>query len=263
MSNHWIKVRVRLFDDPAVLALSDTLSISPETTVGHLVRLWGWATDHLIDGNAAGVTATQLDRIAGIKGFADQLIQVGWLERTEDGLQFPKWAEHLSQGAKERALVTKRVERHRDKLKLSGNAEPVTDQLPEKRREEKSKTVIQGNDLLLMQPQPQPKKVAVGSDQFVTGWAAVNGPVSPELAEALRSFWEHRKQMRKPITPASVTFLARECAGFAEADVIADIRKAVASGYQGLRPRKSFSQQMSSSTTLASRLKQSRQNGGT
>jgi|LakMenEpi03Aug12_release.lakeMendotaPanAssembly.Ray.scaffolds.fasta_scaffold244575_5 hypothetical protein len=129
MAGDWIKVRVRLVDDPAVLAISTRFGILPETVVGYLIRAWSWATDQLVDGHAPGVTLAHFDRVVGLPNFGESLVEVGWLKATKSGLIFPKWDRHLSQGSKARALATNRKSQER-------HGASVTKPRPEKRREE-------------------------------------------------------------------------------------------------------------------------------
>lgn len=131
MAGDWIKVRVRLVDDPAVLAISTRFGILPETVVGYLIRAWSWATDQLVDGHAPGVTLAHFDRVVGLQNFGESLVEVRWLKATKSGLIFPKWDRHLSQGSKARALATNRKSQER-------HGASVTKTRPEKRREEKS-----------------------------------------------------------------------------------------------------------------------------
>lgn len=129
MAGDWIKVRVRLVDDPAVLAIGTRFGILPETVVGYLIRAWSWATDQLADGHAPGVTLAHFDRVVGLQNFGESLVEVGWLRVTKSGLIFPKWDRHLSQGSKARALATNRKSQER-------HGASVTKTRPEKRREE-------------------------------------------------------------------------------------------------------------------------------
>ena len=127
MAGDWIKVRTRLLEDPAVFRMSDILGLSVEAVGGHLLRVWSWATDQVIDGNAPGVTRTHLDRIACVTGMGAALESVGWITFTDTGATFPNWERHLAQGAKERALTAVRVARSR-------NGTSVTKTLPDKRK---------------------------------------------------------------------------------------------------------------------------------
>ena len=135
MAGDWIKMRTNLDTDWRVIEMAGHLGIPELHVVGCLWKLWTWADQHTLDGNAIRVTDVTLDRFTGVTGFAHALRKVGWLEGQDSALSFPRFAEHNGQTAKNRAETNKRVARHR-------NANTVTNvtpkPLPEKRREEKS-----------------------------------------------------------------------------------------------------------------------------
>ena len=137
MAGDWIKMRTDLVADPAVIAIAAALpDLDYDAIVGKLHRLWSWATDHLVDGNGVGVTEKWIDAHLSAPGFARAMANVKpnpWLIITKRGVVFPRWEEHLSQGAKSRALTNRRVARARAQ---NGNGVRVTKALPEKRREE-------------------------------------------------------------------------------------------------------------------------------
>jgi hypothetical protein len=138
MAGDWIKMRTNLDDDPRVVEIASLLKIPELHVVGCLWKLWSWANEHSLDGNAIRVTNVTLDRYTGVTGFADALRNVGWLEGRDTALTFPRFAEHNGQTAKKRAETKERVSKHR-------NAKSVTDVtrkvLPEKRREEKRRDI--------------------------------------------------------------------------------------------------------------------------
>jgi hypothetical protein len=126
----WIKMRTDLHRDPAVIQLSEKFGWQEHVIVGLLHKIWSWADEQLIDGNACGVTKAFLDRYINVDGFADALVHVGWLQANAQGLHFPNFEVHMSETAKKRATTAKRVQKSR-------NASSVTKALPEK---EKSKS---------------------------------------------------------------------------------------------------------------------------
>lgn len=129
MAGDWIKMRVNLDTDPAVFELAAELALDELSVVGRLWKVWAWADQHCVDGNAVGVTGVTLDRIVGVTGFAAALRKVGWLEGDDGLLVFPHFDRHNGQTAKKRGLTANRVARFR-------NAAGVTNALAEKRREE-------------------------------------------------------------------------------------------------------------------------------
>ncbi|MGL9720119.1 DnaT-like ssDNA-binding domain-containing protein [Symbiopectobacterium sp.] len=153
MAYEWIKVEVITPDKPEVHRLAEILSIDPDSVLGKLIRIWAWADQQTIDGNANGnaasVTKNAIDRIAFLHGFADALLQVGWLKVEGSTLVFPNFDRHNGKSSKKRMLANRRVTEHREKGKKS-NAESVTGAfqkaLPEEEREEevKDKTPLSG-----------------------------------------------------------------------------------------------------------------------
>jgi hypothetical protein len=136
MAGDWIKMRIDLAGDPAVISVAAALGFPDEdTVVGKLHRIWAWASLQLTDGNAHGVTKMFIDRLVSVTGFADALEKAGWLEVHEWGIVIPKWDNHNSKSAKKRALGADRAEEHR-------NAHCVTKVLQKRyqRREEKMMT---------------------------------------------------------------------------------------------------------------------------
>lgn len=133
----WLKIETHTPDKPEIYALADMLSRCPEEIFGRCFRLWTWFDRHTQDGNAKLVTSLLLDRITGVQGFADCLVSVGWLEKSEGGYSLPNFDRHNGNTAKTRAETAKRVSEHREKKRIC-NAETVTSALPreEKIREE-------------------------------------------------------------------------------------------------------------------------------
>ena len=141
MAGDWIKMRVALADDPAVIAMADALGEDEFSIVGRLHHLWSWADTQSRDGHAKGVTARWIDRYVRRDKFADAMITVGWLEVIEDGIRFPNFERHNGETAKSRALAANRKQKQRAVTQSSHDVsrterdESVTRE--EKRREEK------------------------------------------------------------------------------------------------------------------------------
>ena len=86
MAGDWIKMRVNLAEDPDVIGIAAAVGIDDEDhVVGKLHRLWSWADQHTVDGNAPSVTTNWIDRYLGVAGFADAMVTVGWLTVSEGG----------------------------------------------------------------------------------------------------------------------------------------------------------------------------------
>ena len=126
MVPNWLPIRCDLHDDPAVIAIACAVGCDEFAVVGRLVRLWAWANEQLVDGNAASVTGLWIDRYLSMSGFADAMTKAGWLEAVEGGVRFPKFDVWNSQGAKVRLVTSRRVQKHRAKRNAESNAPSVT-----------------------------------------------------------------------------------------------------------------------------------------
>lgn len=154
MAGDWIKIEHWTPDKPEVFRIADILGVDPDAVTGKLSRIWIWADQQTIDGNAGvtdlkrecnavSVTKKLIDRLAGVTGFADAMVVVGWLMEVESGVVFVNFDRHNGETAKKRAQTAKRVKKMRSsvtQVKRECNAVSVTDgaqnALPEKRREE-------------------------------------------------------------------------------------------------------------------------------
>lgn len=133
MAGDWIKMRINLHDDPAVIAIADALDIDQDTVVGKLHRLWSWADQHTTHGEARGVATRWVDRFLAVDGFAQAMIDCGWLCFNGETLLFPGFAKHNGGSAKTRAENSLRARVSREQRDTC-----ATEARPEKseRREE-------------------------------------------------------------------------------------------------------------------------------
>lgn len=142
MAGDWIKMRSDLSDDPAVFKIASVLKLDRFSVVGRLHAFWAWADKHAVDGRVDGASSLLVDDVVRGEGFADALVQVGWLLTGEDWLEVPNHDRHNGQSAKERALKNARQARWRqgkdESVDGSSSTDPSTRE--EKRRREKSKS---------------------------------------------------------------------------------------------------------------------------
>jgi len=136
MASSWIKVEVITPDKPEIFQIAEILNIDPDAVLGKLVRIWAWADQQTIDGNAGSVTKGVLDRIAFITGFADSLISVGWLSYVDGKLTLPNFERHNGESSKKRALTNRRVAEHRKKEVKNVTQTALQKALPEEEEEE-------------------------------------------------------------------------------------------------------------------------------
>ena len=134
MAGDWIKLESVTPDKPEVIGIAARLGIDQDAATGKLIRLWIWADQQTYDGNAvcnASVTLAALpksfiDRIACVTGFADAMESVGWLHAVDGGFTFPNFTRHNGQTAKQRAVTSKRVKKHRTECNAECNGASVT-----------------------------------------------------------------------------------------------------------------------------------------
>lgn len=133
MAGDWIKVEHVTPDKPEIDEMAEILGVSSVTVLGGLIRVWIWADQQSIDGNAVRVTSVTLSKRSGVEHFAEAMRKVGWLGGSDMSLTFPNFDRHNGESAKKRALTAKRVAKFR-------NASVTDPALAEKRREEKKVT---------------------------------------------------------------------------------------------------------------------------
>lgn len=147
MAGDWIKMRVDLTDDPAVIGIAAATALDEFSVVGRLHRFWSWADSHTTDGNAPSVTGalavSWIDRYVSAPGFAQALIDVGWLVVDDSGIHLPRFDRHNGKTGKQRALTAKRVSQHKAQ---KGNADSVTTALPREEERRDRDPPIGGSD---------------------------------------------------------------------------------------------------------------------
>ena len=131
MAGEWIKMRLDLASDPAVVRIRRATGLDADSVVGKLHRLWGWADVHTTDGRAAGLDVDWVDELVGAPGFGAAMIAAGWLEADADSITFTNFDRHNGRPAKVRALGKTRMKRMRCAVSAT-----VAQPEEEKRREE-------------------------------------------------------------------------------------------------------------------------------
>lgn len=165
MAGDWIKVDHTLPDKPEVIRMAAELGLDQDAVCGKLIRIWIWADQNTISGNAVPVTSSFIDRHTAFPGFAAAMRKVAWLEGREGSLSFPRFDRHNGKPAKLRAETNRRVTKCREAHRLTntdvtsdGNGNvtqtPLQKPLPEKRREEiNTETTHAGEGLELSGPE--------------------------------------------------------------------------------------------------------------
>lgn len=116
MAGDWIKMRIDLAEDPAVIGMAESLGMDEFAVVGRLHVLWGWADSQSRDGHARGVTEKWIDRKVQRDGFAAAMAAAGWLLLGDGGIEFPNFDRHNGETAKQRGLAANRKKKSREKV---------------------------------------------------------------------------------------------------------------------------------------------------
>jgi hypothetical protein len=188
-------------------------------TMGALMKLWSYADTHIRSDDTLDATFDDIDELVGLPGFAAAL-PGHWLTKvSEECLELPGFQEHNGIVAKKRDQNTKRQQRHRALQKT----DPVTPErdnrnagaLPDQTRPDQTK--------------PKEKEGAEAPPPF--------DPASiPGLDAVAWGLWvEHRKAIKKPIRPHSMTDAAEELAKLGDRQ-LAEVKRARAGGWQGIHP---------------------------
>ncbi len=145
MAGDWIKVEHATATKPEVSMAAELLGITRREMVGLLLDYWIWLDSNLhesCNGLVTQVSRRSIEDIMHCPGFAAVLERMKWayFDDEERILTVINWERHSGSTAKSRASGNQRVKRFR-------NAPTVTESLPEKRREEKSKdkTLMSGS----------------------------------------------------------------------------------------------------------------------
>lgn len=148
MAGDWIKMTVGLRTDPTVGKIARMTKLDRLAVIGRLWALWAWADAHAICGHVRNASADDVDDLCKKKGFSAALVEVGWLEVVDAGVNIPQHEKHNGESAKERAMKNARQAKWRQTrdAHVDGgpstspstppSTEPSLDRLPEKRREE-------------------------------------------------------------------------------------------------------------------------------
>lgn len=194
MAQDWLKMRKDLREDPAVIRMAAMLKVEEDVVVGKLHRLWSWVDSQLAKGNGAALPPEWIDRYINVLGFADALLDVGWLEVDAGLIVIPRFERYFAQSAKQRALTAVRVEKSRIKTRTKKRNASSLHNREEKRREE-------------VTPLKSPKGDASTStspytDAFLTWWTAY--PRRVGKAAAFRAHQKAAKRVRDEhgISPA-------------------------------------------------------------
>jgi hypothetical protein len=197
MAGDWIKMRVDLASDPAVIRIRRATGLDADSVVGKLHRLWAWANTHLASGEAQGLDLESVDELAGAAGFAAALESAGWLRVDADGVQFVNFERHNGQPAKARALAKTRMERIRCAASATDAQQKRNQRREEKRRNTHTHTAAASVEI--SPPEPE----VVDWAWFAAAWNetpraapwTLDGPPAAWAAYILEPGWLDRARL--------------------------------------------------------------------
>jgi len=141
MAGDWIKMRADLHTHPKVVRIASALDADRLRVVGALHATWCLFDAHSVDGELEGYSSKTLNDMIGFVGFAQALINVGWLEESDVSLCMPRFSEHNGQSAKRRA---QEADRKRNVRKMSAGDADKKRTREEKRREDLNPSLNEG-----------------------------------------------------------------------------------------------------------------------
>jgi len=102
MRTTWIPISDELWDSAEVRRLAAILQNDNDRVAAKLVRLWLWISNQSGDRHIAGLDQRTIDGLVGLDGFAQGMLAVRLLVRTEHGLVVPHFESHLCLASKAR-----------------------------------------------------------------------------------------------------------------------------------------------------------------
>lgn len=207
----WLKFDLTTPEKPEVFAITAALGYEdPDLTVGKLLKVWRWFDQHTENGDAPSVTPALLDRLIGVTGMTQAMLDVGWMEEIDGGLRVPHFERHNGASAKKRALNKDRNEKFRNRVNseesrdakrdAKRDARSVTEASLEKRREEKRRdTVFDSNTATTAKPKRARSKLAEPIER--------PGGVSEQV---WADFLSHRAAKRAPVSATVIDGIQRE-----------------------------------------------------
>ena len=111
----WIPIRASLYRAREIIRLASAMDCNKCEALGACVSFWLWATSETEDGHLSDCSQGVIDDAVGIQGFAQHLIEVGWLEEDGEGMFIPNYDRYMGRSAKQRVLAAERARQSRAK----------------------------------------------------------------------------------------------------------------------------------------------------
>lgn len=171
MAGDWIKFEISTPDKPEVWMMANSLGIDPDAVVGKLLRVWGWFDQQTEDGNAPTVSKMLLDRLVGVSGFCQCVIDAGWMMDDGSILTLPNFDRHNGKTAKNRATTAKRVASFKSRsLKSNDTANAEVTPSPSPKEEKRREENIVLKNITPSAPSATPKKKTKSGSRLPDDW---------------------------------------------------------------------------------------------
>lgn len=118
----WIK---QLPAHKTVGQISETVGLDSHAVAGRLLTLWEWDDRRYEDGQADQQPVSAIDEIVRCDGFAQALLDSGWMVQQIGGVEFPAFERYRKDQEQNREKTRKRVSRHRDRKRLEEQAKVI------------------------------------------------------------------------------------------------------------------------------------------
>lgn len=134
---NWIKIEKSTPDKPELRKAARMCGVGKAEVFFAFFQLWSYFDSHCDSGFLPGLTREDIDDAAGLPGFAQALVYVGWLVVDASGVTIVNWERHNGKSAKVRAQTMRRVQAHRARKRWDPkrvntcNASSVTKAIPE------------------------------------------------------------------------------------------------------------------------------------
>ena len=117
---NWIKIETSTPEKPEVMAVARILKVHPYHALGLVVRFWIWCDMNVSDGYIRHTTTLDIDMMVKQEGFAQAMIDVGWIITDSEGVYVPNHDRHMDKSAKNRSLKSERQKRWREAQNRKG-----------------------------------------------------------------------------------------------------------------------------------------------
>ncbi len=186
----WIKMRVELPNDPAVMRLSKLTGLDRFAVIGRLHALWSWFDVNSACGQVEFVDADDLANVVGSREFVDALCKISWLKIKKSSAELPNFSLHNGETAKARIQKNQRQAKWRERKNVDAPPSTPVDKKAstreEKRREENkpqglgTRAALPVDNLRALHPTPIGNKLPKPESQNLARWFQTDAGISAQ-----------------------------------------------------------------------------------